>query len=56
MLLNAGVQNLQYECDSYQDVGVISKNQNKMVVTYYNIHNYQENAINLSFGCLFKSE
>ena len=37
MSLYAGVRNLQYECRSYRDNRVISKNQNKMAVTYYNI-------------------
>ena len=35
--LYARVRNLQYECRSYRDSEVISKNQNKMTVTYYNI-------------------
>ena len=35
--LYAGVRNLQYEYRSYQDDRVISKNQNKMAVPYYNI-------------------
>ena len=37
MLLYAGVRNLQYECRNYRDDRVISKNQNKMAVAYYNI-------------------
>ena len=35
--LYAGVLNLQYECCSYRDGRVISKNQNKMAIAYYNI-------------------
>ena len=35
--LYAGVWNLQYECCSCRDGRVISKNQNKMAVAYYNM-------------------
>ena len=35
VLLNAGVRNLQYECHSYWDGWVISKNQNTMAIAYY---------------------
>ena len=37
MSLYAGLRNLQYDCRSYRDGRVISKNQNKMAVAYYNI-------------------